>query len=68
VVAITDNNNEYQLRDFKAVVEPTDELYCNDTNNETRVLGLNRCQSYVGGNGVIVPKGNMCRNPSYSVV
>jgi hypothetical protein len=32
----TDNNNEYQLRDFKAVVEPMDELYCNDTNNETR--------------------------------
>jgi hypothetical protein len=38
--AFTDNNNnEYQLRDFKAVVEPTDELYSNDTNNETRVLG-----------------------------
>jgi hypothetical protein len=29
---LTDNNNEYQLRDFKArVVEPTDELYCNET-------------------------------------
>jgi hypothetical protein len=38
VEAFTDNNNEDQLLDFKAVVEPTDELYCNDTNNETRVL------------------------------
>jgi hypothetical protein len=24
--AFTDNNNEYQLRDFKAIVEPTEEL------------------------------------------
>jgi hypothetical protein len=47
VEAFTDNNNnEHQLRDFKAVVEPTDELYCNDTNNETRVFA-----NHVGGNG-----------------
>jgi hypothetical protein len=38
VEAFPDNNNEYQLRDFKAVMEPTDKLYCNDTNNEIRVL------------------------------
>jgi hypothetical protein len=42
VEAFTDNNNnnnnEYQLRDFKAVAAPTDHLYCNDANNETRVL------------------------------
>jgi hypothetical protein len=36
VEAFTDNNNEYQVRDFKAVVEPTDKLYYNDTNNEKR--------------------------------
>jgi hypothetical protein len=47
----TNNNNEYQLRDFKAVVEPTDELYCNDTNNETRVLRNFESLANVGGNG-----------------
>jgi hypothetical protein len=42
VESFTDNNNEYQLRDFKAVVELTDGLNCNDTNNETRVKKSNK--------------------------
>jgi hypothetical protein len=41
--AFNDNNNEYQLRDINAVVEPTDEMYCNDTSNETLVLLIGEC-------------------------
>jgi hypothetical protein len=59
VEAFTNSNNEYQLRDFKAAVELTDELYCNDTNNKIRALrNLLSFANHVGG---IVPKGNLCR-------